>query len=153
MTEPVRERVMTNLLARLQGINSAGGYLTDPKPATRKMRPLANISAAQTPLVMLTEGINENIKPEFVGPTIKKSGNQFGIMVRGVFADPTGSGTLGNRLVQDVMRCILADITFGSLCDGLTPGTTFKVTRDLGDFLPMGVFNIEWSVQFREDLT
>jgi len=152
MNEPKREQILAAIETALKTINPANGYLTAPKVVSRQTQGLFDCDGTAMPAIYIADG-DETLAPKAIGAAYKRMEDEFTVIIYCHFDDPTKTSQLLNRLRFDILKALLADITFGGLATGLAAGGLIRIHGDLGQFVPKGTFTIEWPVKYREDIS
>lgn len=149
MAESVKERILSNLVARLARITIANGYENDVASVQRYG--LDGLSVTDVPVLYVSQGedLVQNERKAF--PAIQRRLEVFVAIVTRPSAGETRSGdALINSLGADVERCLMADGSHGGLAIKTDSPDWMECAVD--EQMPHLAIALRFSVDYRHDV-
>jgi len=149
MAESVKERILSNLVARLARITIANGYESDVASVQRYG--LDGLSVTEVPVLYVSQGEDLVQTERKAFPATQRRLEVFVAIVTRPGAGESRSGdALLNSLGADVERCVMADGTHGGLAIKTESPDWMECAID--EQLPHLAIALRFTVDYRHDM-
>jgi len=143
-----RNNILDNIVETLQAIDSRDGYNFDIRneSVTRMLKPWSEITMSDLPYLIVSDG-SESYNYTGMG---KRVTNFFTVIIRGIVEDNSNPSEELNKLIADVKKAILIDLTRGTTNGERNASNTMLIRTDTdqGMASPRAVFEMEIQVTY-----